>query len=112
MENEEQIKSTEPTKVKNKMPKPVLIVLAILVSLLVLSGVYYVANNFSAKKTGIPIPPPGPDKFLGSPTPETPTVDTSNWKSYSGNNFSFKYPPTYVVKPNSTGVELGVNGAD
>lgn len=79
-----------------------MLIIGIIVGLLfaiLIGGVWYTTNlQNEAASTDVPV------VFNAVPTPTPSTVaviaNTSNWKTYLGKNFKFKYPETYTSSPN------------
>jgi hypothetical protein len=72
------------------------IIVIILAVLVLVAGAYY----FGTKNKTVPTPVASAQpssSLIASPRPTATTDPTANWKTYSFNTFSFKYPESYFV---------------
>lgn len=104
------------SRLKSKLPWIIIIILLVLVGIF---GGYFVLNQMKQNQTPTPAPDQkacsqeakicpdgsgvgreGPNcEFAACPaTPASSSADTSNWKTYSGDKFTFKYPQKFYTK--------------
>lgn len=81
----------QPSQPKPKLSKWIIAVAVILFLVIVGSVSAFVLNKNSASK-----PQPNAETIVASPTPTPDPI--ANWKTYTGNGFSIKYPASWKIE--------------
>lgn len=75
-----------------------ILILGLAVAVLVLMGAFYLGQMQKPQSTFVDIPKPSLNPLVNPAS--SSSADIANWKTYTGKNFSFKYPGNWLTDNN------------
>lgn len=94
--------------IKSKLP--IILIVALLLIILLAAGVFFWKNMMTSSEPAPAVEEtPIVEEVTPEPTPMSSTsADMSDWKTYTGSDYSFKYPNTVKVLPEDDANEINL----